>query len=247
MPEGPSIIILKDLIADLHLGKPKVLEVAGNVTTIDKDRLLHQKINNFKSWGKHFLICFDNFTIRIHFMLFGTYLINETKKTPVKLGLTLKQDQINFYTCKVDLLEGDINDHYDWRSDIMSEHWDNKLAVKKLKEIPSSYICDALLDQDIFGGVGNIIKNEVLYRTKVHPLSKIEDIPIAKLKAIIKEAQHYSFDFLKWKKENTLSKHWEVYQQKKCAKDHQVTKKELGKTKRQCYVCTICQKKYMPK
>lgn len=244
MPEGPSIVILKDLIADLHLGKPEVLEVAGNVNTIDKEQLLHKKIKAFKSWGKHFLICFDGFTIRIHFMLFGTYLINETKKTPLKLGLTLKNDQLNFYTCKVDLLDGDVNDHYDWRADIMSERWDPKLALQKIKETKESYICDVLLDQDIFAGVGNIIKNEVLYRSKVHPLSKIENIPTAKLNAIIKEAQRYGFDFLKWKKENTLSKHWEVYQQKNCAKKHKVSKAALGKTNRQTYVCNECQKKY---
>lgn len=244
MPEGPSIVILKDLISDLHLGKPEVLEVAGNVNTIDKEKLLHKKIKDFKSWGKHFLICFDDFTIRIHFMLFGTYLINETKKTPLKLGLTLKNDQLNFYTCKIDLLDGDVNDHYNWKADIMSEHWDPKLALEKLNETKETYICDALLDQDIFAGVGNIIKNEVLYRSQVHPLSKIENIPTAKLKAIIKEAQRYSFDFLKWKKENTLSKHWEVYQQKICAREHKVTKKALGKTNRQTYVCNDCQKKY---
>lgn len=244
MPEGPSIVILKDLIADLHLGKPEVLEVAGNVKTIDKDKLLHQKIKAFKSWGKHFLICFDDFTVRIHFMLFGTYLINETKKTALKLGLTLKSDQLNFYTCKIDLLEGDINTHYDWKADVMSEHWNPKLAMEKLQETKQSYICDVLLNQDIFAGVGNIIKNEVLYRTSVHPLSKIEDIPAKKLNEIIKEAQHYAFDFLKWKKEDTLSKHWEVYQQKKCAKNHQIVKREMGKTNRQTYFCKECQKKY---
>ncbi|KQN38773.1 endonuclease [Pedobacter sp. Leaf41] len=247
MPEGPSIVILKDLVAGLRLRKPEVLEVTGNVTTIDKNRLLHRKVNDFKSWGKHFLICFDDFTVRIHFMLFGTYLINDSKKTPIKLGLTFKNDQLNFYTCKIDLLEGDINQHYDWKSDVMSTSWDPKLALKKLKETASSYICDVLLDQKIFGGVGNIIKNEVLYRTKVHPLSKIEDIPLAKLKEIISESQRYSFDFLAWKKENTLSKRWEVYLQKKCAADHEVTKQELGKTHRQCYVCDFCQRNYSKK
>ena len=30
-------------------------------------------------------------------------------------------------------------------------------------------VCDALLDQTVFAGVGNIIKNEVLFRTGVHP------------------------------------------------------------------------------
>ncbi|WP_051691879.1 DNA-formamidopyrimidine glycosylase family protein [Pedobacter borealis] len=210
MPEGPSIVILKDLIKALHLGKPEVLEVAGNAN-FDKDRLLHEKIQDFKSWGKHFLICFNDFTIRIHFMLFGSYLINERKKAPLKLGLIFKKDELNFYTCKVDLLEGNVKKHYHWENDVMADEWNGNAAIKKLKEKPQALVCDVLLDQQIFSGVGNIIKNEVLYRTRMHPLTKVENLPLVKLKALVKEARNYSFDFLKWKKENTLSKHWEVY------------------------------------
>lgn len=31
-----------------------------------------------------------------------------------------------------------------------------KKVIKKLKEFPEELMCDALLDQDIFAGVGNI-------------------------------------------------------------------------------------------
>ncbi|PWS29136.1 endonuclease [Pedobacter yonginense] len=244
MPEGPSIVILKELIDDLPLHKPEIIEVSGNVKTIAKDRLLHQKVQEFRTLGKHFLICFNDFTIQIHLMLFGTYLINDTKKTPLKLGLTFKKDQINFYTCKVDLLEGNAKDLYDWSIDIMSDQWDDKQAIKTLKENPESHICDILLDQHIFAGVGNIIKNEALYRAKIHPLSKIKDLPLAKIKLLIKAVVAYSFDFLKWRKEGTLIKHWEVYNQKTCPKGHPIEKKELGKTHRQTYYCSNCQKKY---
>ncbi|WP_406826647.1 endonuclease [Pedobacter sp. KACC 23697] len=244
MPEGPSIVILKDLIKELHLGKPEVLEVTGHIKNFDKDRLLRQKVVDFKSWGKHFLICFNDFTIRIHFMLFGSYLINGRKKTPVKLGLIFKKDELNFYTCKVDLLEGNVEKHYTWENDVMADEWNSSAAIKKLKEKPDALVCDVLLDQQIFSGVGNIIKNEVLYLTRIHPLNKIGNLPPAKLRALVKEARNYSFDFLKWKKENTLSKHWEIYSQKICPLKHKTDKKELGKTHRQTYFCDKCQKIY---
>lgn len=41
-----------------------------------------------------------------------------------------------------------------------------KKAKAKLKATPDELICDALLEQDIFAGVGNIIKNEILYRVR---------------------------------------------------------------------------------
>ena len=49
--------------------------------------------------------------------------------------------------------------------------WNAKTAKKKLMLMPNTLICDALLDQQIFSGVGNIIKNEVFYRVKIHPRS----------------------------------------------------------------------------
>ena len=92
MPEGPSIVILKGAVAAFK-GK-KIIEVSGN-TSIDKERLLNKKIVDFKSWGKHFLICFKGFTVRIHFLLFGSYMINETKDRPIRLGLVFNKGSIN--------------------------------------------------------------------------------------------------------------------------------------------------------
>ena len=60
--------------------------------------------------------------------------------------------------------------------------------------------CDVLLDQDISAGVSNIIKNEVLYRIKVHPASLVGNMSLVRQKKMIKEARNYSFDFLEWKK-----------------------------------------------
>ncbi len=77
MPEGPSIVILKELA--VPFAGQKVTGVSGN-STLPIDRAKGKKIIDFKSWGKHFLICFKDFTIRIHFLLFGSYRINEEKE-----------------------------------------------------------------------------------------------------------------------------------------------------------------------
>ena len=59
----------------------------------------------------------------------------------------------------------------------MNENWNAAKARKKLKAIPKTLVCDALLDQTIFAGVGNIIKNEVLFRIKVHPKQELVTFP----------------------------------------------------------------------
>lgn len=244
MPEGPSIVILNELIQALHLKNEEILEVSGNVNTIDKDLLIHKKVKDFKTWGKHFLILFDGFTVRIHLLMFGTYLFDEEKSTPLKLGLTFKNHQVNFYTCDIRLIEGDIHKVYDFSADVMADEWKPAKAIKKLTALPDELICDQLLNQEIFAGSGNIIKNEVLYRAKIHPLNRVKDIPLAKLKLLVKEVRLYSYDFLKWRKAGTLKKHWEVYSKKECPLKHELKKQNLGKSKRSCFYCEYCQDKY---
>jgi endonuclease-8 len=244
MPEGPSIVILKELLLPLHLEGNSIIAVSGN-TSIEKERLLTEPLQEFKSWGKHFLICFKTFTLRVHFMLFGTYRINERKETTPRISLQFEDAEINFYTCSLLFIEGDINLVYDWSADVMSDQWDEKAALKKLKNIPETLVCDALLDQQIFAGVGNIIKNEVLYRIKVHPASRIGALPPVKLKSLVQEARNYSFEFLQWKKEYTLKKHWLAHTKRICLRCNLPIHKEyLGKTNRRTFFCTNCQKLY---
>ncbi len=243
MPEGPSIVILKEEVRPFK-GK-KIIAASGNLKTFDTDILVGLPVKSFKSWGKHFLICFPAFTIRIHFLLFGSYRINETKNAVPRLHLRFSDGDLNFYACAVRKLDGSLNDIYDWSSDVMNKNWDPGSARKKLKAKPRELICDALLDQDIFAGVGNIIKNEVLFRTYVHPKSIIEKIPPRIQKKIITEAVNYSFDFLKWKKKFVLKKHWLVHTKRTCPRDQtKLEKAYLGKTNRRTFYCPTCQKLY---
>lgn len=111
--------------------------------------------------------------------------------------------------------------------------------------ISHTMICDALLEQDIFAGVGNIIKNEALFRVKVHPESTVANIPIPLLQETISEARNYSFDFLKWRKEFVLKNHYQIYNQKLCHNcNSPITRKNTGVKNRRSFFCPNCQKKY---
>jgi endonuclease-8 len=238
MPEGPSIVILKELVEQFK-GK-KILEATGNAK-IDMAALVGQKITDFKSFGKHFLICLPKLTLRVHFLMFGSYSINEQTKPDPRLRLHLKfrKGSLYFYTCSIKILDGTPDEVYDWSADVMNDRWDPARARKKLKAMPETLVCDALLDQNIFAGVGNIIKNEVLFRIGVHPESKIGRLPPRKLTELIKQARNYSFDFLRWKKDFVLKKHWLVYAKKICpGSDLPVVKvPRLGKTQRRTFYC----------
>jgi endonuclease-8 len=239
MPEGPSIAILREELEPF--AEQKVISATGNAK-IDFTRLKGEKIIEFKSWGKHFLICFNNFFIRIHLLMFGTYRINERKETEPRLSLKLKKTEINFYTCSVRLIEGDPNETYDWKTDLMSDQWDAKKVESLVKKLKNTKVCDALLNQDVFSGSGNIIKNEVLFRIKLHPECEIQFLPAQKLKELVKDAHQYSLDFYRWKKAFELKKHWQIYKKKECprCKIKSVTA-YLGKTGRLTCYCSNCQ------
>ncbi|HEY4335358.1 MAG TPA: DNA-formamidopyrimidine glycosylase family protein [Puia sp.] len=236
MPEGPSIVILKELVSGFK-GK-KIVEASGNTKALDPLLLKGSKVADFRSWGKHFLIVLPDRVLRIHFMLFGSYSINEKSKPNPRLQLGFNNGSIYFYSCSIKVIEGDIDEVYDWTADVMNDRWDPAKARKKLKAMPDTLVCDALLDQQIFAGVGNIIKNEVLYRIGVHPGSRVGALPPRKLGAMIKEARNYSFDFLKWKKAFELKKHWMVYAKKVCPDGEPVVRvRQMGRTKRRTFFC----------
>jgi endonuclease-8 len=244
MPEGPSIILMKENLQEF-VGK-KVTEVSGNAK-FEKEPLIGKTLLEIRTFGKQTYLVFDGVSVRIHLLMFGSYSINEQTKPDKSLRLVLqfKSGGMFFYTCSVKLVESEFLKTIDWEADIMSDLWNPRKAEKKLKAKPQMMVCDALMNQDIFSGVGNIIKNEVLFRVGVQPESIIENLPPKKLKELISEARNYSFDFLKWKREYVLKKHWLVHTKSTCPKCGQkLIKKQTGIGKRRSFYCERDQKLY---
>ncbi|MDH6254230.1 endonuclease-8 [Chryseobacterium sp. H1D6B] len=244
MPEGPSILLMKE---DLRkFTGQKVTDTAGNAK-FDKEPLEGKTLLEIKTFGKQTYLVFDEMSVRIHLLMFGSYSIDEQTKpdSSLRLALHFKTGAMYFYTCSVKMVDHEFLTAIDWEADIMSDIWDPKKAEKKLKLKPQMMACDALMNQDIFSGVGNIIKNEVLFRIGVQPESLIGNLPPKKLKELITEARNYSFDFLKWKKEFVLKKHWLVHTKAICPIcGEKLVKKQTGIGKRRSFYCEKDQKLY---
>ncbi len=246
MPEGPSILLMKENLQSFT--SEKVLEATGNAK-FEKEPLVGKTLLEIRTFGKQTYLVFDEFCVRIHLLMFGSYSIDEQTKPDKNLRLALKfgKGSLFFYTCSVKLLPIEHLSQIDWEADVLNDDWNPKKAAKKLKLKPEMMVCDALLDQDIFSGVGNIIKNEVLFRIGVHPESLIGSLPPKKLKELIAEARNYSFDFLKWKREFVLKKHWLAHTKTTCPKCGQkLIKKYTGLGKRRSFFCEKDQKLYTP-
>jgi endonuclease-8 len=239
MPEGPSIVILKEQA--LLFNKKKVLSISGN-SKIDLLRMQSKKVLDFRSWGKHFLICFKGFFLRIHLLMFGSYRINEKKESAPRISFLFENGELNLYNCSVKMIEGSPDDLYDWERDTMSPCWNPAKALASIKLLPETEAGDVLLNQEIFAGSGNIIKNEVLFLQKIHPETKLGLLSLLEKKALVDAVPSYCQDFYIWKKAFVLRKHWQIYRARECPVCHlKVSLRHTGKTDRRSFFCTYCQ------
>lgn len=242
MPEGPSIVILREAAAKFR-GKT-VRRALGN-STLDLTRMEGRRVVALRSWGKHFLVEFSGFSLRVHMLMFGSYRIDERKPSPPRVSLQFDNGELNIYASSLKYIEGRLDETYDWRTDVMNDAWDPRLARRRLKQQPEMLVCDALLDQELFAGVGNIIKNEVLFRQQVHPESTVGALPPRVLGRVIADACAYSFLFLEWKRAFELKKHWQIHTKRICPTcGGPVSKTYPGKSRRRTFFCPNCQIRY---
>lgn len=61
--------------------------------------------------------------------------------------------------------------------DLLGPDWDPDEAVRRLMQQPDRPIGEALLDQRMAAGIGNMYRAEVLFLRGVHPLTPVERVP----------------------------------------------------------------------
>jgi endonuclease-8 len=151
---------------------------------------------------------------------------------------------IYFYSCAIKELEPGWEKEYDWGIDLMSPRWKPARALKALRERPEAQVADILMAQTVFAGLGNIMKNEILFLLRMHPETKLGALSPARRKALVKAAREYAFKFYEWKKANILKRNWKIMRKKTCPNcGGRVSKRITGKLKRWSHYCPRCQVK----
>lgn len=244
--EGPSLFLAQEQLKPF---KKQVIQAAsGNTKSLIPADLVGLPIRDLFSWGKHLVFQFDDFAFRIHFMLFGTFEAevdgawvtgDYRRAREPRLALTFENGQFLAFNCSVKVLETkNAKKEYDFTRDIMHRTWDAEAAFKSVRAEPSEMIADTLLDQDIFAGVGNIIKNEVLSITKLAPQHLVRDLPPKKLREVISETRAFSLQFYRWRKKFVLRKNLKAHGRGTCPYcGNKLIKKKVGKRERWAYWC----------
>jgi endonuclease-8 len=173
--------------------------------------------------------------------MFGSYTINNPKKniTP-SLSLKTQNTVIEFYRCSIRIIRNEeVDKLFDEEVDIMSEKWNAQKVLELTLNQPEELICDVLLDQTVFSGVGNIIKNEALFLAAVHPLSITGKLPKEKIQEIIHDAHSFSKLFYETRKSGQeLKAYLQVYQKRRCpGSEEKIVRMITGKRKRLSHFC----------
>jgi endonuclease-8 len=199
-----------------------------------------------ETWGKIiFLIFSGGIFTRTHFMLFGSYRIDDPKINRIpRVELHFDNGTVYFYACAFSMNAEEIFSKIDHRVDVLSDDWDEKFVARLLKEMPQdTLLCDLFLDQSLFAGSGNIVKNEVLFNLRRHPETKLSDIDRKDYRVLCLAIRNYCEDFYIWKLQFELRQHWQVYKRKVCRLcGRKLEHEKLGKLKRSTFYCSHCQK-----
>jgi endonuclease VIII len=248
--EGPSIHLAAEQLRPFT-GR-RVRTVSGN-SRIGIARLRGERVQEIFAWGKHLVVQFPAFAVRIHFLLWGSFAAtvkgesvtgDYRRSGPPRLALTFPNGTITIWSASVKYIEDSCAKHlYDFSADVLSADWNPRAALKKVRTFPDAEIADVLLDQTIFAGVGNIIKNEVLFRTRTSPFTTVRDLSPRALRAIVADARTFSLRFLELRRNFVLRKNLEVYGRRTCPKcEGRITRRVHGHRRRRSFFCPHCQR-----
>lgn len=240
MPEGPSILLLKN---QLQTFVGKIVKQAGGYGPMVATWIKGRKLKEVQTHGKHLYFIFTNGVVQLHLGLFGEVLINERKKVNRKFFLEFAKGEINGYVVHVKKIETG-ETLFDPRTDILSAGFDTGYVTSLIARKPEKDIAGLLMDQQVFSGAGNKIRVEALYRAGIHPLSKAGKIPPKVLGKLITEVRSYAKTFYKNLERTGTNKDFKAYQQEHDPQGNEITMKYLSKEKRKVYFSERKQKLY---
>ncbi|NWX39706.1 NEIL3 Endonuclease, partial [Steatornis caripensis] len=224
---------------------------ASEERTSGRDFLIGHVYRGVETLGKELFMYFDQKALRIHFGMNGSMRINPDGSTdrngalPV-LEIQLTEDTVWFFEVTVEYRnsgESQRKVRMMKSLDVCSPKFSFLRAECEIKQQKTRMLCDVLLDQAVLPGVGNIIKNEALFDSGLHPAVKVCQLTDEHIHHLVKMTRDFTLLFYKCCKTGSpLYKHYKVYKRPTCGQcNGKITVCRLGESNRMTYFCSRCQ------
>lgn len=178
MPEAPEIFYLKELLKK-NITNHKFEKIISN--TKSKVNLPSiSKVIDCNCKGKLLWIKTEKYYVHLHMMISGWIVFERPKICKYEFvfdNMILYMDDTRRFS-KVKIIETE-EKHNKEINKLGLNFLNNEITKNKFTEIilnSNKNISAMLLDQKIFCGIGNYIRNEALYMVKIHPSTNSSEI-----------------------------------------------------------------------
>jgi endonuclease-8 len=204
MPEGDTIFRAARTLQRALAGKTVVRfeSVLPALDRVHEDApVTGRTIDRVHAAGKHLLMHFSgDLVLRTHMRMNGSWHIYR----PGERWLRPRRDMrvmiatsdfvaVGFNIPVAEFIAGrDLKRHNELRRlgpDVLSETFAPDEAVRRLRERIDTPVADALLNQRVLAGLGNVYKSEVLFMCRVNPFTPMRALDDARVAAIVETAR----------------------------------------------------------
>ena len=206
MPEGDTIFRAARTLNRALAGHEVVRfeSVLPALTRVHEDSpITGRTIESVTAAGKHVLMRFSgNLTLRTHMRMNGSWHIyrpGERWRRPRRdmrvMIATSGFEAVGFNVPVAEFLEdADVTRQEDLRlmgPDLLGDTFDEEEAVRRFRARATTEIAEALLNQRVVAGAGNVYKSEVLFLCGVNPFTPVQLVDDNQLRRIVATARKY--------------------------------------------------------
>jgi endonuclease-8 len=178
---------------------------------VPPESLVGKRFCGADSIGKNILLFFDGLAVRLHLMMYGTihiYRLEEGLLKPEGLvRLMIEGERRRLVAYNAPIVEADEARRLLSRlkeglgPDPLSSDWSRRRALENLLKLRDEKVGVALLNQSVIAGIGNILRNEILFRARVNPERRVGGLTEAEAERILEACEELSREFLRLKVE----------------------------------------------
>ncbi|MEX1295167.1 MAG: DNA-formamidopyrimidine glycosylase family protein [Candidatus Limnocylindrales bacterium] len=199
MPEGDTLYRVADVMRRT-LGDDEIVRARGRPGGAQLERVAGARVQAVRTRGKHLLIDFDDgLTLHTHLQMRGSwhrYRPGERWRgrsgDAVAILETAHAVAVCFEAPTVELIETRALELHPVLSklgpDLLDPDPDIEAAVRRLSRTVAS-IAEALLDQRLVAGIGNVYRSEVLFLERQDPITAASALPTARLARLLETSR----------------------------------------------------------